>query len=233
MVNARIAGIASYLPEDIIDNEMLSMMVDTTDEWITTRVGIKERRILKKEGAGSFYVAARHFLGGKEPAEYAQMLFDSWALTENDALLLMVIGEERYALVLGKELQKNFPDESRTLLLSAFRTAFLSRDYDRAVGDLALNLAPIMASGKNLSLSGLFGREIQLTPAPQTREQIQKTVTGLWREMFGEIQSEQEEWKEQQKQEEVQSNWKTILIWGLVIYFLFFRKKKRKKKRRR
>lgn len=56
MVNARIAGIASYVPEDILDNEMLSKMVDTTDEWITTRVGIKERRILKKEGAGSSYL---------------------------------------------------------------------------------------------------------------------------------------------------------------------------------
>ena len=56
MVNARIAGIASYVPEDILDNEMLSKMVDTSDEWITTRVGIKERRILKKEGAGSSYL---------------------------------------------------------------------------------------------------------------------------------------------------------------------------------
>ena len=48
MLNARISGIASYLPDDILDNEMLSKMVDTNDEWITTRVGIKERRILKK-----------------------------------------------------------------------------------------------------------------------------------------------------------------------------------------
>ena len=56
MVNARIAGIASYVPEDILDNEMLSKMVDTSDEWITTRVGIKERRILKKEGAGSSFL---------------------------------------------------------------------------------------------------------------------------------------------------------------------------------
>ena len=56
MVNARIAGIASYLPEDILDNEMLSKMVDTNDEWITTRVGIKERHILKKEGAGSSFL---------------------------------------------------------------------------------------------------------------------------------------------------------------------------------
>ena len=41
MLHARIAGIASYLPDDILDNDMLSKMVDTNDEWITTRVGIK------------------------------------------------------------------------------------------------------------------------------------------------------------------------------------------------
>ena len=56
MINARIAGIASYVPEDILDNEMLSKMVDTNDEWITTRVGIKERRILKQEGVGSSFL---------------------------------------------------------------------------------------------------------------------------------------------------------------------------------
>lgn len=56
MLYARISGIASYLPDDILDNEMLSKMVDTNDEWITTRVGIKERRILKKDGAGSSYL---------------------------------------------------------------------------------------------------------------------------------------------------------------------------------
>lgn len=56
MLNARISGIASYVPDDILDNEMLSKMVDTNDEWITTRVGIKERRILHKEGAGSSYM---------------------------------------------------------------------------------------------------------------------------------------------------------------------------------
>lgn len=56
MLYARISGIASYVPDDILDNEMLSKMVDTNDEWITTRVGIKERRILRKEGAGSSYL---------------------------------------------------------------------------------------------------------------------------------------------------------------------------------
>lgn len=59
MFSARISAIASYVPEDVLDNEMLSKMVDTNDEWITTRVGIKERRILHKEGAGSSYLGIK------------------------------------------------------------------------------------------------------------------------------------------------------------------------------
>ena len=54
MLNAKISGIASYLPDDVLDNEMLSKMVDTNDEWITTRVGIKERHILKKDVGSSY-----------------------------------------------------------------------------------------------------------------------------------------------------------------------------------
>ncbi|MBD5251021.1 MAG: ketoacyl-ACP synthase III [Barnesiella sp.] len=59
MLNARISGLASYAPDDILDNEMLSKMVDTNDEWITTRVGIKERRILKIPGEGSSYLGMK------------------------------------------------------------------------------------------------------------------------------------------------------------------------------
>ncbi len=59
MQHAIISGIASYVPDDILDNEMLSHMVDTNDEWITTRVGIKERRILKEKGAGSSYLGIK------------------------------------------------------------------------------------------------------------------------------------------------------------------------------
>lgn len=55
MLNAIITGIASYVPDYVLNNEELSQMVDTNDEWITTRVGIKERRILKMD-AGSSYM---------------------------------------------------------------------------------------------------------------------------------------------------------------------------------
>lgn len=58
-INAVITGIGGYVPEYILTNEELSRMVDTTDEWITTRVGIKERRILKEEGLGSSYMARK------------------------------------------------------------------------------------------------------------------------------------------------------------------------------
>jgi len=47
-INAVITGVAAELPEYILDNHELSKMVDTTDEWIMTRIGIKERRILEK-----------------------------------------------------------------------------------------------------------------------------------------------------------------------------------------
>lgn len=59
MLNAKISGIASYVPDDILDNEMLSKMVDTNDEWITTRVGIKERRILRDETKGSSFMGIK------------------------------------------------------------------------------------------------------------------------------------------------------------------------------
>src|SRR6202048_3199741 len=44
-----IVGTGSYVPEKILTNEDLSRMVDTSDEWITTRTGIKERRIAAKD----------------------------------------------------------------------------------------------------------------------------------------------------------------------------------------
>jgi len=53
MPRAIITGVAGALPDYILTNEELSRMVDTTDEWIMTRIGIKERRILKEPGKGT------------------------------------------------------------------------------------------------------------------------------------------------------------------------------------
>ena len=58
-INAVITGIGGYVPDYVLNNQELSRMVDTNDEWIMTRVGIKERRILTEEGIGTSYMARK------------------------------------------------------------------------------------------------------------------------------------------------------------------------------
>ena len=58
-ITAAITAIGKYVPEDVLTNKMLEGMVDTNDEWITSRTGIKERRILKEEGKGTSYMAIK------------------------------------------------------------------------------------------------------------------------------------------------------------------------------
>ena len=58
-LNAVITGISAYAPDYILTNDEISKLVDTSDEWITTRVGIKERRILKGEAKGVSYMGTK------------------------------------------------------------------------------------------------------------------------------------------------------------------------------
>jgi 3-oxoacyl-[acyl-carrier-protein] synthase-3 len=58
-INAVITGVGGYVPSYVLNNTEISKMVDTDDEWIMTRVGIKERRILNEEGLGSSYMARK------------------------------------------------------------------------------------------------------------------------------------------------------------------------------
>lgn len=56
-IHAAITAVGGYVPDYVMTNAELETIVDTTDEWITTRTGIKERRILKGEGRGSSDIA--------------------------------------------------------------------------------------------------------------------------------------------------------------------------------
>jgi len=58
-ITAAITAVGKYVPEDVLTNAMLEKMVDTNDEWITSRTGIKERRILKGEGKGTSFMAIK------------------------------------------------------------------------------------------------------------------------------------------------------------------------------
>ena len=57
-INAAITGVGGYVPEYVMTNKELETIIDTTDEWITSRTGIKERRIQKGEGLATSDMAA-------------------------------------------------------------------------------------------------------------------------------------------------------------------------------
>ncbi|MEJ8803344.1 beta-ketoacyl-ACP synthase III [Pontibacter sp. H249] len=56
-ITAAITGVSGYVPEYVLTNKELETLVETNDEWITSRTGIKERRILKGEGLGTSHIA--------------------------------------------------------------------------------------------------------------------------------------------------------------------------------
>ncbi|RLD27959.1 MAG: 3-oxoacyl-ACP synthase [Bacteroidetes bacterium] len=62
-INAAITGINGYVPKDLLTNKDLEKMVDTNDEWIVSRTGIKERHILKGEGLGTSHMGAEAVKG--------------------------------------------------------------------------------------------------------------------------------------------------------------------------
>ncbi len=189
---------------------------------------------LQDAAGGQLYVLTRHFLGGADAQQYADKVFEVWSLTSQDALLLMVIGEEDFALSLGGSAKSALPTEARNTLLGAFRNTFRQREYDAALADLSLSLGQTLAkaAGSSLDASGLFGAAaVQSTPQPQS-------VSDFWYGMFARDdydskENDQEniwqEWQSEWQHEESRVNWRGIIIWALVIYFLFFRRKKHRR----
>ncbi len=58
-ITAAITAVGSYVPDFVLSNKVLETLVDTNDEWITSRTGIKERRLLKEEGKGTSFLAIK------------------------------------------------------------------------------------------------------------------------------------------------------------------------------
>ncbi len=79
-ITAAITAVGAYVPDYVLTNEILTTMVDTSDEWITTRTGIKERRILKDKDKGSSFLgikAAEDLIAKKnlDPKEIDMVIF--------------------------------------------------------------------------------------------------------------------------------------------------------------
>ncbi|HLV71115.1 MAG TPA: beta-ketoacyl-ACP synthase III [Xanthomarina sp.] len=79
-ISAAITAVGGYVPDYVLTNKILEGMVDTNDEWITTRTGIKERRILKEDGKGTSYLAIKA----------AQNLIDKSGVNPKDIELVIV-----------------------------------------------------------------------------------------------------------------------------------------------
>lgn len=79
-ITAAITAVGAYVPEYVLTNQILETMVDTNDDWITTRTGIKERRILKEEGKGTSFLAI----------QAAQNLIDKKGLDPKEIELIIV-----------------------------------------------------------------------------------------------------------------------------------------------
>lgn len=142
----------------------------------------------RMDGA-EFVVVTRHFLGGADAQEYCKGLFDYWFLDEDDVLLLLVIGEERYAVAVGDKVQSCISDEQLSSLLSSqLRASFINeRDYNGAVGDFLLAVSAQLARsmGENLNTGGLFGTEATV------ENEIFNNWSGNWWEgFFGESHEE-------------------------------------------
>lgn len=79
-ITAAITGVGGYVPEYVLTNEEISKLVDTSDEWIMTRIGIKERRILKDKGKATSDMAVEAVLDlfkktGAKPEEIDMLLW--------------------------------------------------------------------------------------------------------------------------------------------------------------
>lgn len=132
------------------------------DAAVLSDATAKDIVALNDKSAANFTVVTRHFLGGADPQEYCDGLFEAWSLGSKDLLLLLVIGEERYAVTMGKGISGEYisAEQLNSILSSKFRQAFLQdRDYDGAVGAFLLASASQIAraSGVELNTAGLFG----------------------------------------------------------------------------
>ncbi len=181
-----------------------------------------------------FVVVTRHFLGGADVQEYGKGLFDYWQLDEDDVLLLLVIGEERYTVVTGGVIADCISEEQLgSLLSSKLRAPFINeRDYDKAVGDFLLAVSELLARsmGENLNTGGLFGTEVTV------KNEVFDNWSGNWWEGFFAEVVEEDDWGEEEYAGDTyyyeayeDTGISRLAIIAIVLVFIVSRRKKKGK----
>ena len=169
------AQAASYPARRGAVNDDAAVLSDSTAADVDT---------LNARGYGEYTVVTRHFLGGADAQTYCDGLFSAWSMGEDDLLLLLVIGEERYAVAMGSRVAAAISSEQlNSLLSSRLRQPFLQdRDYDGAVGSFLLAAAIQVAryQGATLNTAGLFGTAAASTSTGTTAQNQATSLFSNW-----------------------------------------------------
>lgn len=127
---ARIAGTGSFLPERVVDNNELSQMVETSDEWIQTRTGIKTRHIAEDDTAVSMAIHA-----AKRAVENAGITPD-----DIDMIIVSTVSSEQNLPCVACEVQAALgATHAASFDLNAACTGFITA-YQMAAGQMAAGL---------------------------------------------------------------------------------------------
>ena len=151
-IRAKITGIGAYVPDYVLTNDELSRMVDTNDEWITTRVGIKERRILKIDGEGSSLA-----LSDKELTRYIIGTIATLDMPLSPPAALNAVLSREYTGLSQDEIQayrdgvlsvtteklQSLAPMLRAVLAQGYRSAVASETKAKECADLFDSLRPI------------------------------------------------------------------------------------------
>ena len=147
-ITAAITAIGMYVPDDILTNEMLEKMVDTNDEWITSRTGIKERRILKGEGKGTSFMAikAAQELIEKRKLDPKEIELVVW-YTES---IPVSVGPDAYAGLPGAILEVDSDNGGNVITATEFTAKYAAKELKQPTKGDKMNRAQFAESMKKI-----------------------------------------------------------------------------------
>jgi hypothetical protein len=178
-----IAAGAFAAPRFPEKTEPVSDYADILSSQTVTDLKTFRDNLKNKTGVG-LWVTTVHFLDGEEMPKYADSLFRTWNLGEEDLLLVLCAGEESYYTVAGPTLLQRLPEESQQNLLTSYlRADFQEERYDAAISQYIPALANLLGKqyGATVSVSGLFGKaEATPTPAPTLAPSGENWQEYLW-----------------------------------------------------
>lgn len=117
--------------------------------------------LLDKADAPRLRIATVDFLDGENIDHYADELFEHWSLDDDEILLLMAVGEDKYAFATGEDVPRLLPASTVSKLLTAsFEEPFMNQQYDQAIAAFVPVLVREInkVCGESVSTDGLFGR---------------------------------------------------------------------------